>query len=112
MAEKTAVLAPMPSASVINTVRVKPGVRASVRTAYRDVPRRSVHPGCHIDVAGSLTLNAGVAELNPRASNSLFPAQALSLQLLSPFRDVEGKLAIDVALDPARPECVEQTSQP
>ena len=33
MAENTAVLAPMPSASVSTTVAVKPGVRASVRTA-------------------------------------------------------------------------------
>ena len=33
MAEKTAVLAPMPSASVSTTVTVKPGVRPSVRTA-------------------------------------------------------------------------------
>jgi hypothetical protein len=33
MAEKTAVLAPMPSARVSTTVTVKPGVRASVRMA-------------------------------------------------------------------------------
>ena len=44
MAEKTAVLAPVPSARVKTTVRVKPGVRSSARMLYRMFRKKASTP--------------------------------------------------------------------
>jgi hypothetical protein len=65
-----------------------------------------------VNVACSLALHNGIAELQSRASLRLAFGEPLGAQLIDTLGDVERKLTIDVAIDAPAAKRIHQPSEP
>ena len=63
-----------------------------------EVAQHGVGPVGDVDVQGPLRLHGRVAELKPRTAPRLLIGNAFRPQLLRPLREMEGQLALDLAL--------------
>ena len=77
-----------------------------------DVAQQTVGPECDVHIAGTFGLNRHVAKLPSGAVSRLFVTQAFGAELVRAFREMEGQLAVDAALDALGTKCVPQTAKP
>ena len=101
----TAALRPRPTASVITAVAVKPGLRRSVRNAWRTSCVRFSSAGRPRDSRWSCLRGVDAAEPYQRDAAGFGAGQSLLLEVVGRHLDVRGELFVHLAVERRASKC-------
>ena len=96
---KTAVVAPMPSASVPTAASGEAGIAPNHPQRQPHVLRQPLDPANAVHAVRVFAKTQRIPDLPSRRGARLLEWHAFGTQLVSPFGEVEVELPIDVALD-------------